>query len=132
MSRRIRLPGGDLEYAVLGALWDLGCASAREIYTQVGEPGGLVYTTVAKVLDRLYLKRLVSRARDGKAFIYKPTLKRELIERARARETLGRILGREPRPAIATLVDAMEAMDPALLDELARLVEARRRSRRGS
>ena len=37
-----------------------------------------------------------------------------------------------PLPAMATLVDAMESMDSALLDELAREVAARRRRRRGS
>jgi hypothetical protein len=33
---------------------------------------------------------------------------------------------------VATLVDAVEALDPELLDELARAVVARRRSRSGS
>jgi hypothetical protein len=33
---------------------------------------------------------------------------------------------------MATLVEAVESIDPELLNELARQVEARRRSRRGS
>jgi hypothetical protein len=33
---------------------------------------------------------------------------------------------------MANLVDAVESIDPDLLDELARQVNARRRSRRGS
>lgn len=36
--RRLRLPGGDLEYAVLAKLWELGVASAGEIHAGVGEP----------------------------------------------------------------------------------------------
>jgi hypothetical protein len=51
--KRLRLPGGDLEYAVLAKLWEIGTASAREIHGHVGEPNGLVYSTTAKVLDRL-------------------------------------------------------------------------------
>lgn len=132
MTRSIALPGGELEYAVIGALWDLGVASAREIHARVGEPAGLVYTTVATVLDRLHAKGLVTRERVGKAFRYRPKVKRETLERARAKAVLDRLLGSEPRPAMATLVDAFESKDPGLLDELARLVEARRRSRRGS
>jgi hypothetical protein len=31
-----------------------------------------------------------------------------------------------PRPAVATLVEAMESLDPGLLDELERAVAARR------
>src|ERR1700745_155520 len=71
MKMQFRLPGGDLEYAVLAKLWELGSA-AREIHAQVGEPAGLVYTTTAKVLDRLHAKRLMTRERKGLAFIYRP------------------------------------------------------------
>jgi predicted transcriptional regulator len=131
--RRVHaIPGGQLEQAVLVALWELGRASTREIHARVGEPNGLVYTTTAKVLDRLHAKGLVARERAGKAFVYQPKVKREIVERAHARHTLRRLLGLEPRPAIAALVDAVESLDPELLDDLARAVNARRRARRGS
>ena len=126
------LPGGDLEYAVLTAVWDGGRPSARDIHARVGEPRGLVYTTIAKVLDRLCAKGLISRQRVGKAFVYTSKVPRERIESARAGNTLRRLLGSEPQLAIATLVEAIEAIDPHLIDELSRQVAARRRSRRGS
>lgn len=126
------LPGGDLEYAVLCALWDHGRASAWEVHARVGEPSGLVYTTITKVLDRLYEKRLVERVRKGRAFVYRATATRSRIDKARASTSLRRLLGPEPRPAIATLVAAVEAIDPDLLDELGRAVAARKRLRRDS
>ena len=132
MKRVPPVPGGQLEYAILRVVWTSGTASAREIHTHVGAPRGLVYTTIAKVLDRLHAKGLVSRRRVGQAFWYTSKLPRQAIERARATEMLRRLLGPEPHPAIATLVDAIEAIDPDLMDELSRQVAARRRSRRGS
>ena len=132
VNSQFRLPGGDLEYAVLTRLWELGSASARDLHTQVGEPQGLVYTTTAKVLDRLHAKRLVSRERKGIAFIYRPRVARAVIEAARARAILTRLLGPAPRSSVATLVDAVESLDPKLLDELAEAVAARRRSRHGA
>jgi len=131
MKRRPPVPGGRLEYAILRAVWSSGTTSAREIHAHVGAPRGLVYTTVAKVLDRLRAKGLVSRRRIGKAFWYTSTVPRRATERARATEMLRRLLGSEPEPAIATLVEAIEAIDPELVDELSRQVAARRRSRRG-
>lgn len=131
MTHRPTLPGGDLEYAVLTAIWDTGSASAPRIHTLVGEPRALAYTTVAKVLDRLHGKGLLTRRRAGKAFVYTAKVPRDRIDRARAGDTLRRLLGPEPVPAIATLVDAIEAIDPELLEELSRQVAARRRSRRG-
>jgi BlaI family transcriptional regulator, penicillinase repressor len=132
MAQGPALPGGDLEYAVLAAVWAAGSASAPDIHTQIGEPRGLAYTTVAKVLDRLRAKGLLARRRVGKAFVYTAKVPRDRIERARAGDTLRRLLGPEPVPAIATLVDAIEAIDPELIEELSRQVAARRRSRRGS
>ena len=132
MPRNFRLPGGDLEYRVLDTVWDLRKATAREIYERVGEPAGLVYTTVAKVLDRLHAKGLVRRTRVGNAFTYEPGATRDVVERARTKRGLHQILGSRPRPAIARLVDAVESLDPTLLDELARLVAAKRRVRDGS
>jgi hypothetical protein len=38
-------------------------------------------------------------------------------------------LGNDAAPAIATLVDAVEAVDPALLDKLVAEIAARRRRR---
>ena len=132
MKRKPPLPGGELEYAVLLALWDLGPSSARDVHAKVGEPSGLVYTTTAKVLDRHQAKGLVSRRRAGKAFVYKAVVKQQALERARAIDLLGRLFGDTPRPTMATLVYAVESLDPELLDELGRAVATRRRSRRGS
>jgi len=126
------MPGGDLERAVIDAVWDLGEASAREVHDRVGAPSGLVYTTIAKVLDRLVAKKLCKRRRQGRIYMYAPAVTRQRVERADARSVVGRLLGDEPRPAIATLVDAVESVDPELLDELARVVAARKKARRGS
>jgi BlaI family transcriptional regulator, penicillinase repressor len=128
----VRLPGGRLEYAVLFSVCELGAASARDVHLQVGEADGLAYTTIAKVLDRLHAKGLVARKRKGMAFIYRPRIARGVIEFIRARESLSTLLGPAPRPAVATLVGAMESLDPGLLDELERAVAARRKPRDGS
>jgi predicted transcriptional regulator len=98
----------------------------------VGEPNGLAYTTIATVLERLRLKGLLSRRRLRRAFRYRPKISRARVERARARLSLRALLGSDPVPAMATLVEAVESLDPALLDELSRLVAARRRTRDGS
>jgi len=131
MVMGLHLPGGALEYGVLSCLWKLRTASAREVYEEVGAPQRLVYTTVTKVLDRLHAKRLVTRDKRGKAFVYAPAVERAEVERARARLALSSLLGDDPRPAVVGLVDAVESLDPDLLDDLARAVNARRRSRRG-
>lgn len=125
------MPGGELEYAVLAALWELGTASVPELYAKVGQPRSLVYTTIAKVIDRLHEKGLVSRRRQGILFVYRPKVERTTVDNARAAAALHTLFADAPRPAIATLVSAVEAIDPSLLDELARVIAQRRRTRQG-
>lgn len=130
--KQIPVPGGALEYAVLAELWELGTASARDIHGYVGEPTGLVYTTTAKVLDRLRDKGVVARVRKGKAFSYRAKIARTVVERARARTALSRLLGSRPHAAVAALVEAVESLDPDLLDELEKAVAARRKAHHGT
>ncbi len=129
---RFQLPADDLEYAVLAELWTLGTASVRELHERFGAPHGFVYTTTAKVVDRLREKQLVSRQPRGKAFIYRPRVDSDEVERARARNAVRRLLGSAPRAAVAALVEAVDAVDPELLDELERAVAERQRSKRGA
>lgn len=127
-----RLPADDLEYAVLAELWQLGAASVRELHDRLGARQGLVYTTTAKVIDRLRQKGLVQRQRRGNAFVYRSRVAREEVERARARNAVTRLLGATPRAAVAALVEAVDNVDPELLEELERAVRARRRTKDGA
>lgn len=127
-----RLPADDLEYAVLAELWQLGAASVRELHDRLGARQGLVYTTTAKVVDRLREKGLIQRQRRGNAFVYRSRIAREEVERARARNAVTRLLGATPRAAVAALVEAVDDADPALLEELERAVLARRRTKDGA
>jgi predicted transcriptional regulator len=127
-----RLPADDLEYCVLATLWKLGSASVRDLHELSGRPEGLVYTTTAKVIDRLRAKGLIERQRNGKFFVYRSTIAPEEVERARAVAAITRLLGPKPHAAMAALVDAVDAVDPGLLDELERAVAAQRRSKHGT
>jgi predicted transcriptional regulator len=117
---------------VLAELWQLGAASVRELHERLGARQGLVYTTTAKVVDRLRQKGLIQRQRKGNAFVYRARVAPQEVERARARNAVTRLLGTAPRAAVAALVEAVDAVDPALLEELERAVRARRRAKGGT
>ena len=132
--RQFRLPSDDLEYDILAKLWMLGTATVRQLHDLLDERDALAYTTTAKVVDRLREKGLIERSASGKAFIYHPRVAREEVENARAHKAVSRLFGATaaPHAAVAALVEAVDAVDPALLDELERIVIARRRSKDGA
>jgi len=127
-----RLPADELEYAVLAKLWELRTGSVRDLHEAWGKPAGLVYTTTAKVIERLRGKGLIERERQGRYFIYRAAIAASEVERARAVAAVSRLLGPRPHAAVAALVDAVDSADPQLLDELQRAVDAHRKSKHGA
>jgi predicted transcriptional regulator len=112
---------------VLEEVWRRGRVSASDIYRGFGER--TAYTTWMTTLDRLYKKGLLKREKEGRAYIYTPSLTREEFERGVAEDVLEGLLGRADgaEPLLACIVDAVSERDRALLDELHRLVEEKRR-----
>jgi predicted transcriptional regulator len=84
-------------------------------------------------LDRLYKKGLLDRRKEGRAFIYSVRYTEAEVERTVAEDVLDRLLdsslGRV-EPVLATIVDRVTERDRELLDELERLVKAKRKSLR--
>ncbi len=69
---------GSLEAAVLDVLWD--CDEALKpghVLERLEIEPEVTYSTVLTILRRLWKKRLVTRTRDGKAYLYRPTRTRE-------------------------------------------------------
>jgi len=126
---------GPLERRLLELLWERSDeASVRQVCEAIPD---LAYTTLMTTLDRLHRKGLLSRRRRGRAFHYRPRVSRAELDRdqaARAFETLlAPGAGTESlRPVLSYFVETVEARDQALLDELERLVRARRRAARRS
>jgi predicted transcriptional regulator len=118
---------GKLEKTVMEEVWRRGRVSASDIYRAFGER--TAYTTWMTTLDRLFKKGLLAREKDGRAYIYSPRVSREEFERGVAEDVLGDLLDRSggAEPLLACIVDAVSEHDRALLDELQRLVEEKRR-----
>ena len=119
---------GKLEMAVMDEVWARGRVSASDIYRAFGER--TAYTTWMTTLDRLYKKGLLAREKEGRAYLYSPRVTREEFERGVAEDVLGGLLDRTAdgaEPLLACIVEAVSERDRALLDELQRLVEEKKR-----
>ncbi|MBA2276401.1 MAG: BlaI/MecI/CopY family transcriptional regulator [Chloroflexia bacterium] len=118
---------GELEARIMEAVWRLGMPTGKELCAALSP--GSHYKTVLTVANRLVEKGLLSREPAGvRAFRYRAVESREaFLERVSATVASG-LMGDFGAQALAQLVNAAEAVDPAYLDELERLVRERKRA----
>lgn len=120
---------GPLERRVLEALWREGRpVTVREL--QAGFPG-FAYTTLMTTLDRLHKKGVLHRTKARRAYVYVPRFGRHEMELHLAARTIEGLLGpARPgavlEPLLSCFVDAVSERDRLLLDDLEKLVKAKR------
>ncbi len=121
---------GPLEERLLEALWERGHATVRDLVD--GPCGDLAYTTVMTTLDRLFKKKLLSREAEGRAFRYAPRFSREELHREVAAQAFRQLMDASPASSLplSYLVEILTERDAQLLDDLRRVVEAKRRELR--
>lgn len=106
---------GELESEVLAALWAAGRpVGASTVREQVaGDPA---YTTVLTILTRLHDKRLVTRERSGRSYLYSPVQDKAGHTAAGMRDLLDR--GGDRAAVLARFVSELPAEDEQLLEQL--------------
>jgi predicted transcriptional regulator len=114
---------GEREREVLEVLWIEGNATVQRVADCLQT--ALAYTTVMTTLDRLYKKGLLLRSKQDRAFVYKPALSKNDLERERASEMVHRLFSDSSMnedALLSCLVDAMQTYDTDLLSLLEKKV----------
>ena len=122
---------GTLELRVMDLLWRRhGGLTVRDI--QPDFPAA-AYTTLMTTMDRLHRKGVLTRRKDGRAFVYAPVCTREEFESRLVTRALTPLLkGNAAQPILSFLVEEVSRQDERLLDELERLVREKRRQQESS
>ena len=119
---------GKLERQVLNEIWRRDEVSVRDVYLAFGER--IAYTTLMTTLDRLFKKKLLTRRKDGRAFVYVAAVSPAEFERGIREDVIEGLLGHGTdavQPVLACIVDTVSERDRELLDELDRLIKEKRR-----
>lgn len=90
------------ELDVMGALWDAGEATVAEVKSRLSDE--LAYTTVLTVLRGLELKGYVSHRKDGRAFVYEPSVEAEEAAQTLVERMVDRVFQGSPVKLLAHLV----------------------------
>ncbi|MFG2955025.1 BlaI/MecI/CopY family transcriptional regulator [Streptomyces sp. NPDC048291] len=116
---------GELEAEIMDRLWSWGRpATAREVRTDINKQRPIAYTTVKTVADILHGKGMLTRHKEGRAWVYTPTRTRQQYTAALMHEALG-----SNPDTTGTLVSFLEQITP---EEAQALRSALRRADRRS
>lgn len=91
----------EAESAVLAVLWEKGTATAEDVAAALAKPRGWQDSTVKTLLGRLLKKGAVRAEKDGRRFIYCPTLAREDWLSQESDSLLDRLYGGRVAPLVA-------------------------------
>ena len=111
---------GDLEAAIMDVVWAAGApVRVREVSDQLNRDRALAFNTVQTVMENLYHKGWLSRAKNGRAYWYEPVRSRDDY----VTQLLNEALSVAPDPA-ATLVRLVGGMEPAEIASLRAALDA--------
>ncbi len=116
-------PLHELEAEVMGAVWDHGESSVRQVMETLNADAARprAYTTYMTIMARLDGKGLLTRRREGKSDLYRPRFSRDEYADVRARAEVDSIVDQFGELALAHIARQMAALDPARRRALERL-----------
>lgn len=118
----------DLEAEIMELVWQKGWDefAVTDVHRLLELQRDIAYTTVMTTVSRLHDKELLTRRRDGRRYLYRPTMTRSEFIEAMTREVLDSLPPVGQQTAVALLVERVAEADDGELDRLEALIRARR------
>ncbi len=98
-------PPTPFELEILKIVWELKTATVRDIYETLREQRRLAYTTVMTMMKIMEGKGQLQKSQAGRAYVYKPTHKRERVIKEMVEEFVDRVFNGTPEALLAHLID---------------------------
>ena len=125
MSGKAIRPLGELELAVMEAIWSRDVATVKDVGLAL-EDRGLAYTTLMTTMDRLFKKGLLEREKHSHSFLYRAAMDRATYERRLTASVLHDLSTTSPEAILSGFLD-FAATDEGTLEALERLLAERKR-----
>ena len=117
---------GDLEARVLKAVWRLALpATTRQVHDVVSRDHDVAPLTVITVLNKLVVKRVLSRRKIDDLYHYSANMDEPTFRAHVSRRVVEGILSFGQEAVAASFVDVLAERDPEQLAELAKLIRRR-------
>lgn len=120
---------GELERTVLEYVWNHGECDVKAAHAAIGRERKITHNTVQSTFKRLWEKGLLSRWKEGHAYVYAPRVDRAELTELLMSELVDEVAGDRMQVALEAFVNLAERTGEGTLEQLEELVAARRKLR---
>jgi predicted transcriptional regulator len=108
-------------------VWQLGQATVADVHERLGKRRTIAYTTVLTTMRNLEKRGMLSHTQRGKAYVYRPTMKRAEYAAGTVKDFVARVFGGQPEKLMAHLLgsDEVEGEDLKRLREMIESAQGR-------
>jgi predicted transcriptional regulator len=120
MTRRKLRAMSPAETEILRIVWQIGEATVQQVCELLPPKRRIAYKTVQTLLRRLESKGYLKHRTEGKAYVFSPAVKREIVVKRTVLDFLDKLFGGDPRPLMQFLAQEghIDAKDIERLREL--------------
>ncbi len=116
---------GPLETEIMQLLWQEERSTVKKIHRRLAQQREIAYTTVMTTMSRLAEKGVLSRHREGLAYVYTPSITEEDFVSLVVRQVLDGLMDDYSDTAIDYMIDYLARNNPAELHRLQQVIQAR-------
>ncbi len=111
-----------MELVIMNILWDHGPLSVQEVQAKL--PSDSAYTTVQTTLNTMEKKGRTKRKLQGRAYVYKAAISRDLAMKNALRDLVDRMFSGSVESLMMSLLES-ERLDDESFERLQRLIAKR-------
>jgi predicted transcriptional regulator len=116
---------GPLETEIMQILWQDERSTVKKVHRKLSQQREIAYTTVMTTMSRLAEKGVLTRQREGLAYVYAPAISEDDFVSLVVRQVLDGLLDDYSDTAVDYMVDYLARNNPAELRRLQRAIQAR-------
>ncbi len=116
---------GPLETEIMQILWQDERNTVKKVHRRLSQQREIAYTTVMTTMSRLAEKGVLSRYREGLAYVYTPSITEAAFVQMVVHQVLDGLLDDYSATAIEYMVDYLARNNPSELKRLQTVIQAR-------
>lgn len=120
---------GPLEAKILDVLWARSEMSIKDVQLQLEQDKRINFNTVMTVMNRLVDKGLLTKRTVGRTSLYRPVYTKEHFLELQSKEITHELMEDFGPLVVSHMIDALEEVDPELLEKLEQKIQALKKDR---